>query len=91
MTASPVATLAAPSDMTPAADVARDLSKRGAVLLPAIMGIAALVADVPTALSIGYAMAIILVNLAAWPGWTVQCSRNCCIVPCARTCIINNT
>ena len=62
MTAAAADTLAAPSDMSPAADVARDLAKRGAFVLPAVVAVAALVSDVETAASVGYGMAVILVN-----------------------------
>jgi hypothetical protein len=62
VTASHVETLAAPSDMSPAADVARDLAKRGAMILPVVVGVVALVSNIETAVSVGYAMAIILVN-----------------------------
>lgn len=48
---------------SPGAAVARDMVRRGLFVLPVVVGVAAVVADWPTAASIGYAMILVLGNL----------------------------
>lgn len=60
----PAEVLAAPlTDPSPGAAVARDMVRRGAAVLPIVVGIAALVSDLPTAASIGYGMVVVMGNL----------------------------
>ncbi len=54
--------LGRPSDEAPGAEVARDMARRGLMILPVVMLTAWLVASGPVALSIAYAMIIVLAN-----------------------------
>ncbi len=65
--------IAAPStEPSPAAAIARDMVRRGLMVMPVAMGITALVGSVDDALSVGYGMAVIMANfllsayLLAW-------------------------
>jgi hypothetical protein len=50
------------SDEAPAAEVARDMVRRGLSALPLVVGVVWLVADWPTAASVAYAMALVMAN-----------------------------
>lgn len=54
--------MARPSNEAPGTEVARDMARRGLMVMPLVMAVAWLVASGPVALSIGYAMSIVLVN-----------------------------
>ncbi len=59
----PIATIGAPStEPSPAAAIARDMVKKGLLVLPIAMAVAALIGDRNDALSVGYGMAIIMAN-----------------------------
>lgn len=55
--------LGAPSDVAPAAEVARDMARRGLMILPIVVGSVWLLADWPAAASVAYAMVLVMANL----------------------------
>jgi hypothetical protein len=62
-TPDPMASIGAPSlGPSPAAAIAKDMVKRGLVVLPVAMAVAALIGDRNDALSVGYGMVIIMAN-----------------------------
>lgn len=57
-----VVSIGAPAEGAPAAEIARDMARRGLMVMPVVFGIVALIGGLPAALSVAYAMAIVLVN-----------------------------
>ena len=55
-------TIGAPSNEAPAAEIARDMAKRGLIVLPIAVGLTALVGGFAPAASVAYAMIIVMVN-----------------------------
>lgn len=54
--------LGLPSDESPAADVARDMVRRGLLALPPVVGVVWLTIDGPSAFSVAYAMVLVMAN-----------------------------
>lgn len=54
--------LGRPSKEAPAAEVARDMVRRGLLVLPVAVGLVWLAADRPAALSVAYAMVLVMAN-----------------------------
>ncbi len=49
-------------DPAPASEVARDMARRGLLVLPVAVGVVALAGGLPAAASVGYAMVIVVIN-----------------------------
>ncbi len=56
------ASMAKPVDDAPAAEIARDMARRGLIVMPVAVGLVALIGGVDAAASVAYAMAIVMVN-----------------------------
>ncbi len=54
--------MGAPADGAPAAEVARDMARRGLLVMPVVFAVVAVAGGFPAAFSVAYAMAIVLVN-----------------------------
>ena len=60
--ADPTVSIGAPADGAPAAEIARDMVRRGFLVMPFVFVVVAVLGGVPAAVSVAYAMAIIMVN-----------------------------
>lgn len=60
--ADPVVSIGAPAEDAPAAEVARDMARRGLLVMPFVVAVVAVAGGLPAAASVAYAMAIVLIN-----------------------------
>ncbi len=58
----PVVSIGAPADGAPAAEIARDMARRGLYVMPIVFVVVAVIGGFAAAASVAYAMAIVMVN-----------------------------
>ncbi len=58
----PVVSIGAPAENAPAAEIARDMARRGLLVMPIVFAVVAVTGGLPAAVSVAYAMAIVLIN-----------------------------